>query len=72
MNDKQKQQHVEVCSEFVMAVHCHSLAILGSIVTMNETMMCYHTPQTKKQSQQWIKKVQPGPINAKVQVCRTK
>jgi hypothetical protein len=28
LNDKQKQQHVEVCSEFVKAVHRHSLAML--------------------------------------------
>jgi hypothetical protein len=72
LNDVQKQQHVKVCSEFVKAVHRHSLAMLDSIVTMDKTMVCYHTPQSKKQSQQWIQKGQPGPIKAKVQASRTK
>jgi hypothetical protein len=52
LNDEQKQQLVEICSEFLKAVHCHSLAKLDSIVTMGETMVCYHTPQSNKQSQQ--------------------
>ncbi len=39
-------------------------AMLDSIVTMDETMVCYHMPQSKKQSQQWIEKGQPGPIKA--------
>ena len=72
LNDDQKHQRVEVCSEFVKAVQRHSLAMLDSIVTMDETMVCYHTPQSKKQSQQWIQKGQPGPIKAKVQASRTK
>ncbi len=72
LNDEQKQQRVEVCSEFVKAVHRHSLAMLDLIVTMDETMVCYHMPQSKKQSQQWIEKGQPGPIKAKVQASRSK
>jgi hypothetical protein len=72
LNDNKKQQPVEVCSEFVKAVHRHSLAMLDSVVTMDETTVCYHTPQSKKQSQQWIQKGQPGPIKAKVQASRTK
>ncbi len=71
--DDQKQQRVEVCTEFVAAVHRRSLAMLDTIVTMDETMVCYHTPKTKKQSQQWIKKGQPGgPTKAKVHASRTK
>ena len=46
--------------------------MLGSIVTMDESMVCYHTPKTKKQSKQWLKKGLPGPIKAKVHACRTK
>jgi hypothetical protein len=34
LTDYQKQQRVEVCTEFVAAVHCCSLAMLDSIVTM--------------------------------------
>ncbi len=66
LNDDQKQQRIEVCSEFIKAVQRHSLPMLDSIVTMDETMVCYHKPQSKKQSQQWIQKGQPGPIKAKV------
>jgi hypothetical protein len=50
VSNKQKQQHVEVCTEFVTAVNCHSLAMLDSIVVMDKIMLCYHTLQTKKQS----------------------
>ncbi len=63
LNDEQKQQHVEVCSEFLAAAYRYSLVMLDSIVTVDETMVCYHTQQMKKQSQQWIKKGEPGPIN---------
>ncbi len=46
--------------------------MLDSIVTIDETMVCYHTPQSKKQSQQRIEKGLPGPIKAKVQASRSK
>jgi hypothetical protein len=72
LNDEQKQQRVKVCSEFVKAVHCHSLAMLYSTVTMDRTMVFYDKPQSKKQSQQWIENRQPGLIKAKVQGSRTK
>jgi hypothetical protein len=72
LNDDQKQQHVQVRSEFIAVVHPHPLAMLDSIVTMDEMMVCYHTPQMKKQSQQWIKKGQPVPLKAKVHANRTK
>jgi hypothetical protein len=43
LNDNQKQQQrVEVCSEFVTALHCYSRAMLDSIMTMDEMMVCYH------------------------------
>jgi histone-lysine N-methyltransferase SETMAR len=48
------------------------MAMLDNIVTMDETMVCHHTPATKKQSMQWVKKGQPGPIKAKVHASRTK
>ncbi len=54
LNDKQKQQRVEICSEFVEAVHHHSLNMLDSIVTMDKMTVCYHMPQMKKQSQKLV------------------
>jgi hypothetical protein len=46
--------------------------MLNYIVMMDERMVCYYPPQTKKQYQQWIKKGQPGPIKAKVHASQTK
>jgi hypothetical protein len=46
--------------------------MMDRIVTMDEIMVCYHTPETKKQSKQWVKKGQPGPINAVVHASQTK
>jgi hypothetical protein len=48
LNDDQKQQCVEVCSEFIAADHRHFLAMIYSFVIMDESMMCYNTPQIKK------------------------
>jgi hypothetical protein len=42
------------------------IAILDNIVTMDETMVSYHMPETEKQSKQRIKKGQPGPIKVRV------
>ena len=46
--------------------------MLGNIITMDETMVSYHTPETKRQSKQWIQKGKPGPIKARVHASRTK
>jgi histone-lysine N-methyltransferase SETMAR len=72
LSDEQKEERVRTCTEFVAAVNRRSMAMLDNIVTMDETMVCYHTPQTKKQSKQWIKKGLPGPIKARVHASRTK
>ncbi len=64
LSQDQKDQHVENCSEFVAAIHHHWFAMLDNIVTMGETMMSYHTPETKNQSKQWIAKGEPCPIKA--------
>jgi hypothetical protein len=45
-----------------------SMAMLDNFVTMDKTMMCNHTPETKKQSMH----CQPGPVLAKVHYSRTK
>jgi hypothetical protein len=72
LNEDQKQEHVRTCTEFVAAVQRRSMAMLDCIVTMDETMVSYHTPETKKQSKQWVEKGQPGPIKARVHASRTK
>jgi hypothetical protein len=70
--DSRSSGMVEVCIEFVLAIHHHSLTMLDSIITMDKTMICYHTSKKKEQSQQWIKKGQQSPMKAKVHANRTK
>jgi hypothetical protein len=48
------------------------MAMFDNIVMMDETMVSYHTPQTKRQSKQWIKKGSPGHVKSKVAASRTK
>lgn len=72
LSDAQKDERVRICQQLVAAVHRHSMAYLDSIVTMDETMVSLHTPETKKQSKRWVPKGQPGPIKARVHASRTK
>jgi Transposase (partial DDE domain) len=72
LSEAQKQERVRVCSDFVTAVNRRSKAMLDNIITMDETMVSYHTPETKKSSKQWIKKGQPGPLKARVHKSRMK
>jgi hypothetical protein len=72
LSPEQKDERVEACAELIAAVQCHSMAMMDQIVTMDETMVCYHTPETKRQSKQWVKRGQPGPIKAKVHASRMK
>jgi hypothetical protein len=65
LSQDQKDQRVKNCSEFVAAVHSHSLAMLDNIITMDETMVSCHTPETKKQSKQWIAKGETRPHQGK-------
>jgi hypothetical protein len=39
---------------------------------MDELSMPLHTPKIKQQSEQWVKKGQTGPVQAKVHSSRTK
>jgi len=72
LNEEQKQERVRTCTNFIAAAQRNSMAMLDRIITMDETMVSFHTPQTKKQSKQWIPKGQPGPIKARVHSTRTK
>ena len=48
-SQEQKERRVELCQNFIAAVHRHSMSYLDTIVTMDETMVSLHTPETKKQ-----------------------
>jgi hypothetical protein len=56
LSDEQKEEQIRTCSSFIAAVQRRSMAMLDNIVTMDETMVCHHTPETKKQSMQRVKK----------------
>jgi histone-lysine N-methyltransferase SETMAR len=49
-----------------------SMALLDKVVTMDESAVLFHTPETKQQSKQWLPKGHPRPVKAKVHVTRTK
>jgi hypothetical protein len=50
LSEDQKKERVRICTDFVATVNCRSMVMLDIIVTMDETMVSYHTPQTKRQS----------------------
>jgi hypothetical protein len=52
LSEDQKKERVRICMEFFAAIHRRFMAMLDNIVTMDETMVSYHTPQTKRQSKQ--------------------
>jgi hypothetical protein len=53
-------------------IRCRSKAMLDNIVTMDESAVSFHTPETKQQFKQWLKEGEPGPIKAKVHATRAK
>ncbi len=63
---------MRICEAFMSLLRRHSMAMLDRIVTMDESVASFHTPQTKQQSKLWLVKGEPGPIKAKVHVSRTK
>ncbi len=48
------------------------MAALNNIDTMDKSPVSFHSPETKQQSKQWVKKGHPGPLKAKVHASRMK
>jgi hypothetical protein len=46
--------------------------MLDNIITMDETLVSYYTPETKRMSKEWTWKGKPGPLKAKVQASHSK
>jgi hypothetical protein len=58
-----------ICLDFITTVHHRSKSMQDCIITMDETMVCYHTPETKyTASSGWIPKGQP----ARAHTCQIK
>jgi hypothetical protein len=66
------EKRVETLAAFVQVLQEKGRGILSRIVTMDESTVSMHTPETKHQSMQWLKKGAPDPVKAKVFATRTK
>jgi hypothetical protein len=51
---------VETSAAFVKLIQNKGKSFLGKIITMDESAVSMHTPTTKMQSEQWLKKGSPG------------
>ncbi len=63
---------MRISLEFVDAVERSGLSMLDRIISMDETLVSYFTPETKRMSKEWTLKGKPGPLKAKVQASRSK
>lgn len=72
LSEEQRMERVRCSAAFLELAGDPRDKFLDMIVTMDESAVSLHTPETKKQSKQWITKGQPGPLKAKVQASRDK
>jgi histone-lysine N-methyltransferase SETMAR len=72
LTEEMKKERVRTSEAFLAMIRHRSKAMLENIVTMDESAVSFHTPETMQQSKQWLKKGKPGPIKAKVHATRTK
>jgi hypothetical protein len=55
LSEDQKKERVQTWTEFVAAIIRCSMAMLDNIVTMDKTMVSYHTPETKSNPNSGLK-----------------
>ncbi len=61
------------CSDdFLMLLQQHSMGVLNNLVTMDESAVSFFTPETKRQSKQWVKKDSHASGKPGVYVTQTK
>jgi histone-lysine N-methyltransferase SETMAR len=72
LSKEQMEERVRTSKEFIKLVQKKGRSVLDRIITMDESAVSMHTPETKQQSKQWLKKGTPGPVKAKVHATRTK
>jgi hypothetical protein len=72
LSEEKKKERVRICMDSVTAVHHCSMSMFDNIFIMDKIMVSYHTPETKRQSKQWINKGMPSHVNAKVLASRTR
>jgi hypothetical protein len=52
LSEDQKKERMRSCNSFIGMLQKKSLSMLDQIVTMDESAVSFHTPETKKQSKQ--------------------
>ena len=72
LTEDQKMARIRSSQQFVKMVQTGPMDILDRIVTMDESSVSFHTPESKRNSKQWLKKGSPGPLKARVQESRKK
>jgi histone-lysine N-methyltransferase SETMAR len=72
LSPEQQLERVRTSTAFVELIQEKGASVLDRIITMDESAVSMHTPTTKQQSKQWLKKGTPGPVKARVHATRTK
>ncbi len=52
LTEEMKKERVRTKEAFLVMIRRHSKAMLENIVTMDESVVSFHTPETKQQSKQ--------------------
>lgn len=72
LSPAQKEERVRCAVEFRKELFKGGRAFLESIITMDETLVSFATPEKKNQSKQWLPRGSPAPTKCKVQASRKK
>ena len=72
LSDDNMRSRVETARQILRLDSRLGLAFRQSVITMDETMVAFHTPETKQRSKQWLPKGSPAPVKAKVIASRKK
>jgi orotate phosphoribosyltransferase-like protein len=65
LSDDQKEERVRVVNVFKKHLFELGERFKSMVVTMDESMVSFYTPETKNQSRQWLPKGDPALIKAK-------
>jgi hypothetical protein len=60
LSQVQKEERVQFSQDFIDTVERSGLSMLDHIITMDETLVSYFTPETKRMSKEWTLKGKPG------------
>lgn len=65
LTDSQKKVRADVCKELLNQYNANPGQFLSQVVTGDESWFHYYEPESKRQSQQWIKRGEMPPVKAK-------